>query len=625
MKFTVSICILLSSYFMSQAQDFCGTVPPPGYMESFYAKDKSYLSEIGARGTDAITYVPIQYHIIGSDAGTGYFSIKDLMEIHCILNERYAGANIQFFMYDVPNYIKSTRFYTMSDGSVDRDMKNANNVTNACNVYIVQNAISSGTSVCGYATFPGSGRQGIVVAKSCMDVDNTTLTHEMGHFLGLAHTFSGWEGRNPLVDPATSTDEKVNGSNCSTRGDGFCGTPADFYSDRWSCPYTGSKTDFNGDYYNTVHPEIFYMSYSSDACQTAFSSDQQVEMYQVRTTQRTNFNSVPVPSFVLPSSTSLLSPMSGATSLSPSVSFSWNRAVGATHYHLLISTVSSFALNNVKDTIMSDTNYTATGLNTSTTYYWKVQPITLGNTCGNYTEANSFVTSALNAIPSISPVSCPQGNDGVASITIIGGTLPYSFTWSSGEGYNPIIEKTAGTYSVTVTDAGGRIVIADVIIPQPANFDIGIFPTGSQLAASAVGGTGPLTYAWSNGDIGQIINAPVGDITVTITDANGCTASKSFYYTGISILSDDLLSGVSIYPNPAMQEDVTLETTVEMDVKGEAKVYTSEGTLVLSKNLELRKGKNITKLDTHLFSAGIYILKLNGENFTKSLRFLVSK
>jgi ribosome-associated protein YbcJ (S4-like RNA binding protein) len=62
-----------------------------------------------------------------------------------------------------------------------------------------------------------------------------------------------------------------------------------------------------------------------------------------------------------------------------------------------------------------------------------------------------------------------------------------------------------------------------------------------------------------------------------------------------------------------------------MDVKGEAKVYTSEGKLVLSKNLELRKGKNITKLDTHLFSAGIYILKLNGENFTKSLRFLVSK
>ncbi len=610
---------------MSQAQDFCGTVPPPGYMESFYAKDKSYLSEIGARGTDAITYVPIQYHIIGSDAGTGYFSIKDLMEIHCILNERYAGANIQFFMYDVPNYIKSTRYYTMSDGSVDRDMKNANNITNACNVYIVQNAISSGTSVCGYATFPGSGRQGIVVAKSCMTVDNTTLTHEMGHFLGLAHTFSGWESRNPLVDPATSTDEKVNGSNCSTRGDGFCGTPADFYSDRWSCPYTGSKTDFNGDYYNTVHPEIFYMSYSSDACQTAFSSDQQVEMYQVRTTQRTNFNSVPAPSFVLPSTTVLLSPMSGAASLSPSASFSWNRAVGATHYHLLISTVSSFALNNVKDTIMSDTNYTATGLNTSTTYYWKVQPITLGNTCGNYTEANSFVTSALNAIPSISPVSCPQGNDGVASITIIGGTLPYSYTWSSGEGYNPIIEKTAGTYTVTVTDAAGRIVVADIIIPQPANFDIGIFPTGSQLVASAIGGTGILTYSWSNGDIGQITTAPVGDITVTVTDMNGCRASKTFFYTGFSVIEEELLTNVKIYPNPAIEQNINVEFSCDDYSKSDMKIYSLEGKLMLNKSILLNKGKNINTFETNQYSPGVYLLKISGENFNKSLRFLVMK
>lgn len=625
MKIFLSLLLMLSSYFITVAQEFCGSVPPPGYMENFYTKDKSYLDHASSREATAITYVPIQYHLVGTDAGTGYFSVKDLLVIHCILNERYASANIQFFMYNVPHYINNTRFYTMSDGSVDRDMKSANNIANACNVYIVQNAVSGGTTVCGYATFPGGGMQGIVVAKSCMSTDNTTLTHEMGHFLGLPHTFSGWEGRDMITSAATSRDEMVNGANCASTGDGFCDTPADFINDRWSCPYTGPKQDVNGDFYNTVRPETYYMSYSSDACQSQFSPDQQTEMYQVRTTRRTNYNSVLVPSFVLPAASTLISPASGATNLSPTVTFRWHSVPNATHYHLLVSTVPSFALNNVKDMLVSDTNFTVTsGLNISTTYYWKIKAITLGNTCSDYSPSASFTTSSLTTYPSIIGVSCPGGSNGIANVSVSGGTPPYSYSWSSGEGYNPIETKAAGTYSVTITDFSGRMVIADVVIPQPPVFDIGIFPSGSQLVASAVGGTGPLRYSWSNGIDGQIITAPIGEITVTVTDSYGCSAQKSIYYTSITTFNNDVGSTIKIYPNPISHQNIQLETNTDNYVEGIAKIYGADGRLIYSQIIYLNKGKNITAIATENLGKGIYILKIEGATFTKSLRFVVT-
>ena len=625
MRVLLSLLLVMSSYVITFAQEFCGTVPPAGFMENFYTKDKSYLDHTSSRDATAITYVPIQYHLVGTDAGTGYFSVKDLLVIHCLLNERYASANIQFFMYNVPHYINNTRFYSMSDGTVDRDMKSANNIANACNVYIVQNAVSGGTTVCGYATFPGGGLQGIVVAKSCMTLDNTTLTHEMGHFLGLPHTFSGWEGRDMVSSAATSRDEMVNGANCASAGDGFCDTPADFLNDRWSCPYTGPKRDVNGDLYNTVHPETYYMSYSSDACQSQFSPDQRTEMYYIRTTQRTNFNTVLVPSFVRPSTTTLISPLSGASSLSPTVSFRWHSVADATHYHLLVSTVPSFALNNVKDIIVSDTNFTASGLSISTTYYWKIKAITLGNTCSDYSPSGSFTTSSLTTYPSIIGVSCPGGDNGAANVSVSGGTPPYSYAWSSGEAYNPIESKAAGTYSLTVTDFSGRVVIADIIIPQPPVFDIGIFSTGSQLVASAVGGTGPLHYTWSNGGSGQIITAPIGDITVTVTDSYGCSAQKSIYYTGISTFNNDMGSTIKIYPNPISHQNIQLEINADNYTEGVAKIYGADGRFIYAQNIYLTKGKNVTSIATENLGKGLYILKIEGEIFTKSLRFVVTE
>lgn len=66
-------------------------------------------------------------------------------------------------------------------------------------------------------------------------------------------------------------------------------------------------------------------------------------------------------------------------------------------------------------------------------------------------------TLALNANLVYTNISCLGANDGTASVTPVGGSAPYSFTWTTnaGDTLNSVDSLPPGTYSVTVTDAGG--------------------------------------------------------------------------------------------------------------------------------------------------------------------------
>lgn len=613
----------LCSTLLVQAQVYCGTEQSPEFMNYYYSKDMSYLDHAGSRDVNSIIYVPIQYHIVGTDAGAGYYPVKDLLAVHCLLNQRYTRSQIQFYMYAPPHYIRKTRYYNMSDANVDRDMKNENNIADVCNVYIVQDARSSGVTVCGYATFPGFGRQGIVVAKSCSDATSSTLAHEMGHFLGLPHTFSGWEGRDPFVDAATSTDERVDGSNCSTRGDRFCDTPADFISDRWSCPYTGAKTDFNGQLYRTVLDGTYFMSYSNDACQNKFSPLQEAEMYEVRTVNRSGMDRYTVPSVITPPATTAISPAASATSVAPFTSLTWNSSPGATYYHVIMSTSSGFTFNVIVDTILADTSYNLYNAAVSTTYYWKVLPITLGACCGTYTPTRSFTTSAMNAEVVLTSITCPGGADGAISVTPSGGTSPYTYLWSTSEVFSSITDLVAGTYSLTVTDLMGRIMRAEIAIPDGPAINIVISPTYiDQITAFPTGGNGgPYTYLWSNG-VTTAQNSPaVGAVTVTVTDSRGCTATKSIDYTSVEAIQET--SSVEVYPNPSSGENAVIRISTEQTDDAKITIYNVNGMLLHEMNAQLAEGDNTFILPVKAYSRGIYIVKVQSEAIRKNIRLSV--
>lgn len=157
------------------------------------------------------------------------------------------------------------------------------------------------------------------------------------------------------------------------------------------------------------------------------------------------------------------------------------------------------------------------------------------NNCIDSTAANVVTVSG----PSVSTVAtsstCGNAN-GSVNATIASGTAPYTYLWSNGATTEDLVNKSAGTYTITVTDANSCTATATATvsnIPGPTltrtSSDTKCGLANGSIDVSAAGGTAPLSYLWSNGATTQdLINIlPAGTYTVTITDANTCTASIS--------------------------------------------------------------------------------------------------
>ena len=157
--------------------------------------------------------------------------------------------------------------------------------------------------------------------------------------------------------------------------------------------------------------------------------------------------------------------------------------------------------------------------------------VTDANGCmgtGTITLVDPPVLTVL--MESIDPTSC-GASDGWAGATPFGGTGPYTITWSNGATglENPSIP--AGTYTATVTDANGCMVMGTVILTDPPGVTVlmeSIDPTCNGASdgwagATPSGGTGPYTITWSNGAMGlENPSIPAGTYTATVTDVNGC-------------------------------------------------------------------------------------------------------
>ena len=65
-------------------------------------------------------------------------------------------------------------------------------------------------------------------------------------------------------------------------------------------------------------------------------------------------------------------------------------------------------------------------------------------------------------------VSCNGDNDGAISISVNGGTAPYSFDWSNGANTEDLTGLVAGDYTGTVTDANGCSMVVEATISEPS-------------------------------------------------------------------------------------------------------------------------------------------------------------
>jgi len=151
-------------------------------------------------------------------------------------------------------------------------------------------------------------------------------------------------------------------------------------------------------------------------------------------------------------------------------------------------------------------------------------------------EATITEPDLLTATSSGTNNLCFGSATGTASVTADGGTAPYTYLWNNGATTDEISNLSAGTYSVTVTDANGCTTTASYEVTQPTLLTASITNNSTACSNKAtvatVGGALGYTYLWSNGATTSSINdVPVGTYTVTVTDANGCTATASISLT----------------------------------------------------------------------------------------------
>ncbi|MBK8846396.1 MAG: SprB repeat-containing protein [Bacteroidetes bacterium] len=187
------------------------------------------------------------------------------------------------------------------------------------------------------------------------------------------------------------------------------------------------------------------------------------------------------------------------------------------------------------NTIPAQTTANATGLTAGT---WTVT-ITDAMGCmttGSVTISQPSAPLALSGV--VTNVGCNGGNTGAVNLTISGGTAGYTVLWSTGATTEDISGLSAGTYTVTVTDANGCTVSTNTTytVGQSAAIALSLATNNvscngggnGSITATATGGSGAYSYSWSNGaSTATIINLAAGIYTVTVTDGSGCTQSTS--------------------------------------------------------------------------------------------------
>ena len=186
------------------------------------------------------------------------------------------------------------------------------------------------------------------------------------------------------------------------------------------------------------------------------------------------------------------------------------------------------------------------------TYLWsdgQTGATAVGLSAGPYlvtvTDAAGCTATSLATIsepaPMVSTMSSSSSTcglpNGSATVSIAGGTPGYSYFWSSGHATASAFGLVGGTYTVTVTDANGCLEIQSILVPDMAGPSLSIagfnnvscagFADGTAIGAGS-GGTGSLTYAWSDGQSTPTATGlSGGSYTLSVTDANGCLVTET--------------------------------------------------------------------------------------------------
>lgn len=170
--------------------------------------------------------------------------------------------------------------------------------------------------------------------------------------------------------------------------------------------------------------------------------------------------------------------------------------------------------------------------------------VTDGNNCTAQSGPHVIGTAPIPSITGTPVITNENCNDGgsVTGLSVTGGVGPYTYSWSNSSATTiDLLDVPEGTYTLTVTDDNGCDVQSgphaigrdsEPVIGGVASItDATCLVNGSITGLTVSGGISPFTYEWNSITTPTIDlqSAPPGDYILTITDANGCTATSSMF------------------------------------------------------------------------------------------------
>jgi hypothetical protein len=236
-------------------------------VEAMEADFEANMSKTNATGG----VINVYWHVINKGVGTANGDISDsaIASQISVLNAAYAPTGWSFVLAGT-NRTTNATWYAASPGSTaERNMKQAlrQGTADDLNIY----SSNPGGGLLGWATFPSwyASRpwdDGVVILYSSVPGGTAapynlgdTATHEVGHWMGLYHTFQG---------------------GCSNTNDSVADTPAE-KSAAFGCPANRNTCPSPG-----LDPIRNFMDYTDDSCMNTFSAGQDTRMDQQFTTYR---------------------------------------------------------------------------------------------------------------------------------------------------------------------------------------------------------------------------------------------------------------------------------------------------------------------------------------------------
>lgn len=420
-----------------------------------------------------------------------------------------------------------------------------------------------------------------------------TMTHEVGHYLGLRHIWGD--------------------GNCSV--DDFCADTPNAGAPNGGCPVIDSCPGGGNDMVQN------YMDYTNDSCMNIFTQNQKTRMITVmnnsprRSSLKTSTKDLPIPLFANDAEVIIENYCSAAG----------NACSGNTHQIILYNRgTSNLTSASINYNVNGGTNSTLNWTGNLAPNKYEIITVSTPETSGTFNvsvaganggadqrASNNNNSKAFN-FPAITP---PTDYPYTAfTFNLIGDPFGDETSWELRDGSNNIL-FSGGPYTFTGV-AGTQVLVNNQVwnLTTPDCFTFTIFDSfGDGLGGSSNGGI-------PNGDQGSWeIRTNSGTILVG-AGGDDFGTSQTLSFTNISLNNDDfsLFNSISIYPNPAKNKlNIVIPNLLNLD--GSYQIYNTLGQVIATRKISTQ---NDLSIDVSNLSNGVYMINLTLEGQNKVLKFI---